>query len=154
MSEASWKSTACILCTCNCGLKVQLNEDGTDIARIKRDPEHPASQGYVCNKASRISYYQHGADRLSSPKRRRADGTYEDIDWDTAIAEIGGRLQAVKEACGGDRIFYYGGGGQGNHLPGAYARSTLAAVGSRYRSNALAQEKTGERPRPVARSIS
>ncbi len=144
MTQDAWQATACILCTCNCGLKVQLNAEGTDIARIKGDENHPASQGYVCNKASRISYYQHGADRLSSPKRRRADGTYEDIDWPTAIAEISERLRSVRDTHGGERIFYYGGGGQGNHLPGAYARSTLAALGVRWRSNALAQEKTGE----------
>src|SRR4029077_17821999 len=44
----------------------------------------------------------------------------------------------------GDKIFYFGGGGQGNHLGGSYGAATLAAVGNRYRSNALAQEKTGE----------
>ena len=37
-----------------------------------------------------------------------------------------------------------GGDGQGNHLPGFYARSTLRSLGSVFRSNALAQEKTGE----------
>ena len=42
------------------------------------------------------------------------------------------------------RFFYYGGGGQGNHLPGAYSTATRRALGSRYRSSALAQEKTGE----------
>ena len=41
-------------------------------------------------------------------------------------------------------ILYYGGGGQGNHLPAAYATATRRALGSRYRSSALAQEKTGE----------
>src|SRR5205085_10418895 len=34
--------------------------------------------------------------------------------------------------------------GQGNHLGGAYSGAFLKALGSRYRSNALAQEKTGE----------
>ena len=38
---------------------------------------------------------------------------------------------------------YYGGGGQGNHLPGAYARGVTQTLGMKYRSNALAQEKTG-----------
>jgi anaerobic selenocysteine-containing dehydrogenase len=41
-------------------------------------------------------------------------------------------------------IFYYGGGGQGNHLGGAYSAATRRALGMRYASNALAQEKTGE----------
>ena len=45
---------------------------------------------------------------------------------------------------GGESIFYYGGGGQGNHLGGAYSGAFLRALGSRYRSSALAQEKTGE----------
>jgi formate dehydrogenase len=76
--------------------------------------------------------------------RRRADGTFEEIDWDTAIAEIAERLVAIRDTHGGSTIFYYGGGGQGNHLGGAYSGSVRRALGSIYSSNALAQEKTGE----------
>ena len=54
------------------------------------------------------------------------------------------RLAAVRDEHGGESIFYYGGGGQGNHLPGAYASATRRALDARYRSSALAQEKTGE----------
>ena len=36
----------------------------------------------------------------------------------------------VRDTHGGDTIFYYGGGGQGNHLGGAYATATLRALGS------------------------
>ena len=50
----------------------------------------------------------------------------------------------MRDEHGGASIFYYGGGGQGNHLGGGYGRSLRAAVGSVYSSNALAQEKTGE----------
>jgi anaerobic selenocysteine-containing dehydrogenase len=80
---------------------------------------------------------------VTTPLRRRADGTFEPIDWPTAIREVAARLGAVRDAHGGASIFYYG-GGQGNHLPGAYATATRRALGSRYRSSALAQEKTGE----------
>ena len=76
--------------------------------------------------------------------RRRADGSYEEIDWDTAIAEIAAGFKRIADTYGGDKIFYYGGGGQGNHLGGAYSGAFLKALGSHYRSNALAQEKTGE----------
>ena len=142
---ADWQSSACVLCSLNCGVRLKLGgEDGRTIERVKGDRAHPASQGYVCNKASRLNYYQNGQDRLTSPLRRRADGTFESIDWDTAITEIAGKLAAVRDTHGGRSIFYYGGGGQGNHLPGAYARATLSALGARFRSNALAQEKTGE----------
>ncbi|MCB0932486.1 MAG: molybdopterin-dependent oxidoreductase [Mycobacterium sp.] len=143
---AEWQSTACILCECNCGIIVQTSEvDGVRrLAKIRGDKDHPASQGYTCNKALRLDYYQNNPNRLTSPMRRREDGSYEEIDWDTAISEIAEGLHRISETHGGDKIFYYGGGGQGNHLGGAYSGAFLKSLGSRYRSNALAQEKTGE----------
>ena len=144
MSEA-WKKTACILCECNCGLEVQLGgDDDRHFTRIRGDKAHPASKGYACEKPHRLDYYQNGPDRITSPLRRRADGTFEEIDWDTAIREVSERLSALRDEHGGDTIFYFGGGGQGNHLPAAYSAATRRALGSRYRSSALAQEKTGE----------
>jgi anaerobic selenocysteine-containing dehydrogenase len=112
--------------------------------KIRGDKAHPASRGYACEKPHRLNFYQNASDRLRSPLRRRSDGSFEEIDWDTAISEIAARLSRVREDFGGESIFYYGGGGQGNHLPGAYASATRRALGSRYLSGALAQEKTGE----------
>ena len=142
---SEWKSNACILCECNCGIEVQLGgADGRRLVRVRGDDAHPSSKGYACEKASRIDYYQNGPHRLTQPLRRRADGSYEEIDWATAIAEVSAKLGALRDAHGGSSIVYYGGGGQGNHLPGAYSRATRAALGMRYQSSALAQEKTGE----------
>lgn len=140
--SAEWQPTACILCECNCGIVVQL--DDRTLAKIRGDKAHPASQGYTCNKALRLDHYQNNRNRLTSPLRRRKDGSYAEIDWDTAIAEIAEGFSRIRDEHGGDKIFYYGGGGQGNHLGGAYSGAFLKAIGSRYRSNALAQEKTGE----------
>ncbi|WP_319428579.1 molybdopterin-dependent oxidoreductase [Mycobacterium sp. RTGN5] len=140
--SADWQPTACILCECNCGIVVQT--EGRTLARIRGDKDNPASQGYTCNKALRLDHYQNNRARLTSPMRRRADGSYEEIDWDTAITEIAAGFRRIAETYGGEKIFYYGGGGQGNHLGGAYSSSFLKLLGSRYRSNALAQEKTGE----------
>ena len=143
--STDWQPTACILCECNCGVEVQLGgEDGRRFVRVRGDDAHPASQGYACEKPSRLDFYQNGPDRLTRPLRRRPDGSFEEIDWDTAIREVAARFAAVRDAHGGEAIFYYGGGGQGNHLPGAYSRATRAVLGSVHRSNALAQEKTGE----------
>lgn len=142
---SEWKSTACILCECNCGIEVELGgDDGRRFVRVRGDDAHPASQGYACEKAHRLDYYQNGPHRLTRPLRRRADGSFEEIDWETAIREVAERFAALRDAHGGESIFYYGGGGQGNHLPGAYGGATRAVLGSRFRSNALAQEKTGE----------
>lgn len=141
---ADWKKTACVLCGSNCGVLVQLGgQDDREIVRVRGDKAHPGSKGYTCNKALQLNYYQNGRDRLDSPLRRRDDGSFEKIDWDTAIAEIAQRFMAIRDQHGGDKILYYGGGGQGNHLGGGYSPALRRAIGSRYRGNALAQEKTG-----------
>jgi anaerobic selenocysteine-containing dehydrogenase len=137
-----WRKTACIICSLNCCLEVE--PEGPRIVRVRGDREHPISKGYLCEKAQRIDRYQNGADRLSSPMRRTPDGRYKAIDWATAIREIAEKLASIRAKHGGGSILYYGGGGQGNHLGGTYADSTIKALGIEYRSNALAQEKTGE----------
>ncbi len=142
MTDTAWQPTACILCECNCGIEVQL--DGRTLTKVRGDKAHPASQGYTCEKALRLDRYQNGAHRLDSPLRREADGSFTPIDWDTAIVEISQRLNAVRDSHGGESIFFYGGGGQGNHLGGFFMRAAMVALGAKYRSNALAQEKTGE----------
>ena len=144
MTDTQFHPTACNLCYANCGVLVQLDDTGTQIVKVRGDKAHPVSKGYTCNKAARINYYQNGKDRLTTPLRRRADGSFEAIDWDTAISEVAAGFSSVKNEHGGDKIMYYGGGGQGNHLGGAYSHSVRRALGMKYQSNALAQEKTGK----------
>lgn len=150
MSEATiqqtsdWQPTACNLCYANCGILVKTGgPDGRSIIKVKGDRDHPASRGYICNKAAQINFYQSAKDRIARPLRRRADGGYDTISWDLAIQEIAQKMAAIKETHGGDKIFRYGGGGQGNHLGGSYFSSVSKALGMRFQSNALAQEKTG-----------
>src|SRR5262249_59202597 len=106
---------------------------------------HPASKGYTCQKALRLDHYQNGrGERVLHPLRRRADGSFEEIDWETAIAEVAARLGKVRDTHGGETILYYGGGGQGNHLGGFYSPATLRAFGAKYPASAIAHGKTGE----------
>ena len=95
VTNPEWKSTACILCECNCGVEVQLGgEDGRHLVKVRGDDAHPASKGYACEKAHRLDFYQNGPHRLTKPLRRRSDGSFEEIDWDTAIAEVAARFSA------------------------------------------------------------
>lgn len=146
MSQADWKHTACSLCYVNCGLEVQI-EDRV-ITRVRGDKSHPHTAGYLCQKAQRLSWYGRPDDRLTTPLRRRPDGTHEPIDWETALSEIAGRLHALRDAdraAGRPGSFaYYGGGGQGNHSGGAYGTTLLKWMGSTRYFSALAQEKTGD----------
>ena len=142
MPGPEWRKTACNICYINCGVEV-LVDDGK-IAKVRGDRDNPKSQGYLCNKAARIPWYAHHRDRLTSPLRRRADGGFDEIDWDTAIAEIAARVRDLVDRHGGKSLALYGGGGQGNCAGGAYATGFLRALGSRHVFNALSQEKTGD----------
>ncbi len=136
-----WHKTACVLCSANCGIEVRI--DGREITRVRGDKDHPASKGYTCEKGLRVNHYQNGRDRLTAPLKRMDDGTFQEISWDQAIKEVADQLVGIRDSYGGDKIMYYGGGGQGNNTGGAYVRSVMQTLGMQYRSNALAQEKTG-----------
>ena len=138
----TWQPTACILCSRNCGLEVVVEEGR--LARIRGDKGSPLSQGYLCQKATRLDHYQNHADRLSAPLRRRADGSFEEVSWEVAVAEVAERIGAIRDQHGGRALAYYGGGGQGNHLGGVFGRGLVEAMGTRYHYSALAQEKTGD----------
>jgi anaerobic selenocysteine-containing dehydrogenase len=134
--------TACILCSRNCGLAVEL--DGGRFVRIRGDEAHPNSRGYLCQKAARLEHYQNHPDRLRHPFKRLPDGGFERIGWDQALAEIAGRLVGIRDGHGGKAFAFVGGAGQGNHLGSAYSRQLLPAMRSRFAYNSLGQEKTGD----------
>ena len=140
-ATATWNPTACILCSRNCGIEVEVTD--REMSRIRGDKNHPISEGYFCQKAQRLNFYQNHADRLTTPLRRTVDGTFEPISWDTAIAEIAAKLVAIRDEHGGRTIAYYGGGGQGNHLAGPYSKAFRTALKTHNFYSALAQEKTG-----------
>lgn len=142
----TWHKSACNLCYINCGVELGVSGSGAAprIVKVRGDADNPRSQGYLCNKAQAIPSYVHHRDRLTTPLRRRADGSHESIDWDTAIREIAERLGPVVAQHGGKTVAAFGGGGQGNHAGGNYAFGLLRALGSRTIFNALSQEKTGD----------
>src|SRR5215510_230303 len=142
MADSEWKQTACILCYVNCG--VEVSTDGRAITRVRGDRANRRSQGYLCQKAQRLHWYGAHGDRLTTPLRRRPDGTHEPIAWETAVGEIAARLSALHAAHGGEAFAFYGGGGQGNHLGGAYFAALRGALGATKYFNALSQEKTGD----------
>lgn len=136
------EKTACILCSRNCGLQVEI--DGGKFVRIRGDEAHPVSKGYICQKAARLEHYQNHDDRLRHPLRRQPDGSFVRVSWDEALDDIAQRLVKIRDAHGGDAFATAGGGGQGNHLGGAYLGQLRSAMKSINTYNSLAQEKTGD----------
>ena len=140
-ANAEQHANACILCSRNCG--ISITTENKTLVKIKGDPKHPMTKGYICQKAARLEHYQNHADRLTHPLKRQADGTFEKISWDQATTEIAQKMTEIRDQYGSDAYAMVGGGGQGNHLGGAYGQQLRHAMGgSRYVYSALAQEKT------------
>ena len=134
--------TACILCSRNCGLLVDVED--RQFKKIRGDDSSPSSKGYICQKAARLTHYQSHEDRLEYPLKRQSDGSFVRVTWDDALNDIARRLNAIRDQHGGKAFAFYGGGGQGNHLGATYSRQLLKAMKSFYVYNALGQEKTGD----------
>ena len=67
--------SACNLCSLNCGIEIEVNPTTREFIKITGDKDHPLSEGYICQKATRINYYQNHEQRLTSPLRKMEDGS-------------------------------------------------------------------------------
>ncbi len=139
-ADAKDVATVCVLCSHNCGLRVDVSDN--QITAVRGDPDNPNTRGYTCNKARAIpNYVQHGQ-RLTQPLRKRPDGGFDAIGWDQAIAEIAERLNRIRTQHAPRSIALAGIGGQGNHMAGLGSLPFMFSLGSPVMFNALAQEKT------------
>jgi anaerobic selenocysteine-containing dehydrogenase len=109
------KVTFCRICEAHCGM-VATVEDGR-VTQLRPDPDHPLSSGYACPKGIAMTDVQNDPDRVLHPLRRTADGEFERVSWQEALADIGTRLRAVRERHGSKSIGWY----MGN--PGAFSYS-------------------------------
>ncbi|HYD47820.1 MAG TPA: molybdopterin-dependent oxidoreductase, partial [Terriglobales bacterium] len=140
LAHAGDLATVCVLCSHNCGVRVDVANNR--IAAVRADESNPISRGYICNKGFAIASYVEHAQRVQYPMRRRDDGTFERITWETAIEEIAGKLRRLRDQHGPRSIGLVGIGGQGNHMDAPYGLGFLRGLGSRRWFNAFAQEKT------------
>ena len=120
-------------------------DGGGHLTKIRGDKDHPASQGYTCNKALRPGPLPEQPDPAdlsdAASSRRQLRGNR------LGYRHFGGRrrLPPHRRRPRRGQIFYYGGGGQGNHLGGAYSGAFLKLRRIALPlERALAQEKTGE----------
>ncbi len=83
-------------CPDTCGMIVTV-QDGKAI-KLRGDPEHPFTKGFLCQKVSHYLDRVYHRDRLLYPMKRvgpKGSGQFERISWDEAIRTIAERFRAI-----------------------------------------------------------
>lgn len=122
---ATQVKTFCRVCEPSCGLVAEV--DGLRITALRPDAEHPVTKGYACHKGIATLDIHHDPDRLDHPLRREADGSWTELGWDGAIAEVAGRLAEVQERYGPGAVSMYTGNPLAFNALGQSAAGALAS---------------------------
>jgi predicted molibdopterin-dependent oxidoreductase YjgC len=119
-TNRDWHSTACVLCSLNCGLSVRVEDNR--IVKVKGDRSNPFSRGYTCPKGVTVGKVVDHEQRVREPLKRMPDGTHEPISWDQAISEIAEKLGDIVARCSPRSVGLVG-GGAADRLPVALQRA-------------------------------
>src|SRR5260370_8721988 len=87
------KATFCRICEPLCGM-IATADDGR-LVSLRPDKDHPLSAGFACQKGVAFTEVVNDPDRVTTPLRRKADGGFEPVTWDGAMADIADRLAAI-----------------------------------------------------------
>ena len=90
--------------------------------RLRGDPNHPVTQGFLCGKVARYLEREYSPQRLLYPQKRvsaKGEGRFERISWDEALDTIAQRLGAIADEHGPEAILPYSYGGTLGMLNGA-----------------------------------
>jgi anaerobic selenocysteine-containing dehydrogenase len=104
-----WKPSVCAKdCPDTCGLLVKV-EDGR-ITKVKGDPDHPFTRGFICKKARYFPRHVHNEDRILTPLRRtgpKGSGRFAPVSWDDALDLVAAKLKQVAADHGPEAILPY-----------------------------------------------
>jgi len=114
------RTTYCRICESLCGMVAEVQDDR--LVSLRADKDHPLSAGFACQKGIAFTEVVNDPDRVTTPLRRRADGAFEEVTWDNALADIAKRLSEIHRRHGSGAVGWYFGN------PGAFSYSHLMAV--------------------------
>jgi anaerobic selenocysteine-containing dehydrogenase len=114
------RTTYCRICESLCGMVAEVQDDR--LVALRADKDHPLSAGFACQKGIAFTEVVNDPDRVTTPLRRRADGTFGEVSWDEAVDDIAKRLSDIHRRHGSGALGWYFGN------PGAFSYSHLMAV--------------------------
>jgi anaerobic selenocysteine-containing dehydrogenase len=139
----------CPLCEATCGLEIETDQD--HVVSIRGDAEDVFSKGFICPKAYSLKELHGDPDRLRMPLRRRADGTFEEIGWDEAFAEIDNALTPIMNEHGRDAVAVYLGNPTAHDYAALlYGRAAFRTLGSK---NIYSASTVDQMPKQVSAGL-
>ncbi len=84
-------------------------EDGR-ATRLRGDPAHPVTRGFLCGKVAQYLEREYSPDRLLYPQKRvgaKGEGRFERISWDEALDTIAAQLTNVSREYGPEAVLPY-----------------------------------------------
>ncbi len=94
-------------CYDTCSMVSEL-KDGR--LRVRDNPEHPITAGFLCPKGALLPKWFHAKDRLKNPLIRegeRGSGEFRETDWEEAIDLVARRLKETIERYGSESVLVY-----------------------------------------------
>jgi anaerobic selenocysteine-containing dehydrogenase len=101
-------STCSLDCPDACSVLVTV-QDGRAI-KLRGNPDHPVTRGFLCGKVARYLDREYSPDRLLYPLRRtgpKGEPRFQRISWDAALDEIAERLTRIAREFGPESILPY-----------------------------------------------
>jgi anaerobic selenocysteine-containing dehydrogenase len=101
-------SVCALDCPDTCSLLV--NVDNGVASKLRGNPEHPVTRGFLCGKVAQYLEREYSPDRLLYPQRRigkKGEGRFERISWDEALDTIATQLKSIAAEFGPQAILPY-----------------------------------------------
>src|SRR5580698_7890215 len=102
-------SVCALDCPDACSLLIDIDEQGRG-SRLRGNPDHPVTRGFLCGKVARYLEHEYSSDRLLHPLRRigaKGEGRFTRISWDEALDEVAARLQSAAREYGPESFLPY-----------------------------------------------
>jgi anaerobic selenocysteine-containing dehydrogenase len=104
------RHSVCALdCPDTCSLLINVDTNGQG-SRLRGNPDHPVTRGFLCAKVAKYLDRQYSPDRLLYPQKRigaKGEGRFERITWDEALDTIASNLKRVVDAHGSESVLPY-----------------------------------------------
>jgi anaerobic selenocysteine-containing dehydrogenase len=107
---AAIRHSVCALdCPDACALLINVDERGGG-SRLRGDPAHPVTRGFLCGKVARYLEREYSPERLLHPQKRvgaKGEGRFARICWDEALDTIASRLKQIAAEFGPESVLPY-----------------------------------------------